>query len=207
MKQTGRFIILFIFVAAAGWLVWRAVKLPSLKQLLTAKEVSIDETVTVLKNIQSLSQLSTITAYDEIVVDSTAAPSATINPFVSLYHAVDASDAEIVLIGKAITYCGIDLQKLQPQDLYLSQDSVHLTLPAAQILEVALNPSDVEIFSERGVWNNNAMIRLTDKIKYLAAATAMSNGALGQAETEARKILTTFFNAAGYKTVVFEFVR
>ena len=52
----------------------------------------------------------------------------------------------LVLIVKGKVIAGIDLKTLTEKDLYVKDDSVSITLPAAKILEVITNPSDIETF-------------------------------------------------------------
>ena len=73
------------------------------------------------------------------------------------------------------------------------------------VLDAIINPSETEIFIEKGEWNNDAVINLKNKIQRMAVADAQSRGLLRQSEEKATQILTDFFMAAGYKKVVIEF--
>lgn len=209
MKKRRDIIFILLAAFAAWWLFSRLAGLPTFSDLFTAKKVEIDKTTIVITNIKALAQLVTISAYDEIVVDSTVNSSDGLHGFAALYPAlapaIFSADKKLVLIGKTTTHVGLDLQKLGTNDLQIISDSIHLTLPPAQVLEVILNPADVEVFEERGKWTNDAIVHLKNKITYLAAANAKSLGLLAQSETKAKEILTAFFKGLGYKKVGFSF--
>jgi len=97
------------------------------------------------------------------------------------------------------------MQQLRDADISGTKDSIHIILPAAQILDVIVNPSDVEVFIEEGPWDNIAVTNLKNKIRYLAISDAMSRGLLAQSERKAVDVLTNFFKAAGYQKVVVQF--
>ncbi len=97
------------------------------------------------------------------------------------------------------------MQQLRDTDISGTKDSIHIILPAAQILDVIVNPSDVEVFIEEGAWDNTAITNLKNRMRYLALSDAMSRGLLAQSERKAMDILTNFFKAAGYNKVVIQF--
>ena len=73
-NRTMRFIkngiLILLLVVGGWWLLSKLNLLPSLGDLLAPKAVQIDETATIVKDIQPLAQLVTLSAYNEIVVDS-----------------------------------------------------------------------------------------------------------------------------------------
>ncbi|MEO6070637.1 MAG: DUF4230 domain-containing protein [Chitinophagaceae bacterium] len=209
MKSLRYIAVLLLIIMAGWWLLSRISSIPSFGTLFNEKETTIDNTAVIITNIKSLSQLITISAYDEIVVDSTRNASNRATGFAALYPALAPAiltkEQKIVLIGKTTTHVGIDLQQLTPGDVTVIKDSIHLRLPPAAVLDVILNPSDLEIFDEKGEWSNEALAKLNIKIKYIAAENAKSIGLLGHAEAKAKSILVTFFNAFGYKKIGFSF--
>lgn len=190
-------IFLFLLVVIAGW--WLLGKLnivPSMGNLFIPKPVLIDKTAVLIKEIKPLSQLITVSAYDEIVVDSTVLiPGAGVLSLV-LPPAVYINKS-VVIIGKTITHVGIDMEKLTPADMRITEDSIYLSLPNAQILDVILNPSDVEIFIEKGEWDNKTIATLKSRIGQLAARQAIQKGLLAESEKKAVEIMTQFLSAGG----------
>ena len=202
LKQISIFLLLAIVVI---WATLKMQSLSSLKNLFKTKPVTIANTPIAVKQIQALAQLVTVSMYEEIVVDSNANNDTKLAvpmlPNVTLF----TNEKRLVLIGKTTTHVGIDMQQTGNESISGTPDSIHIVLPPAQVLDAIINPSDVTIFIERGEWNNEAVVRLKNKIQYIAIADAQSRGLFSQSETKAKEILTQFFTAAGYKKVVVQF--
>ncbi len=209
MKNWHR--ISLILVIVVGLLLWFLSKnsfFPSFKKIFDAKEVAIDETPLLIKEIKPLAQLVTITAYNEILVDSVMKTSqgerigAILNP---LHFGKILTSKKLVIIGKTMVQVGVDLQKLSDDDIIISNDSIHLALPAAEILDIILNPSGTEIFSEQGSWTNEAVVDLKQKIQKRAEAIILEQNLLMIAESRTKEVLQQFLQSAGYKHVTIQF--
>ncbi len=209
MKNWQR--ISLILVIVVGLLLWFLSKnsfFPSFKKIFDAKEVAIDETPLLIKEIKPLAQLVTITAYNEILVDSVMKTSqgerigAILNP---LHFGKILTSKKLVIIGKTMVQVGVDLQKLSDNDIIISNDSIHLALPAAEILDIILNPSGTEIFSEQGSWTNEAVVDLKQKIQKRAEAIILEQNLLMIAESRTKEVLQQFLQSAGYKHVTIQF--
>jgi hypothetical protein len=205
MKRIRNLSIIIIVIAIAYWLFTKYEALPSFSDLFKPKPVTIANTPVVVKQIQAIAQLTTISAYEELVADTSVTDTRIIN--IPLLPAIElpAPTRKLVIIGKSTTNIGIDMQQLRDNDITGTKDSIHIVLPAAQILDVIVNPSDVEVFIEEGAWDNIAVTNLKNKIRYLAVSDAMSRGLLAQSEKKAVDVLTSFFKAAGYNKVIIQF--
>ena len=205
MKWLRNLLIIIIVIAIAYWLFTKYNALPSFSDLFKPKPVTIENTPVVVKQIQAIAQLVTISAYQELVADTTVTDTRIIN--IPLLPAIPLSGPtrKLVIIGKSTVNIGINMQQLRDNDLSGTKDSIHIVLAPAQILDAIVNPSDVEIFIETGVWDNTAVTNLKNKIRYLAINDAMSRGLLAQSENKAVDVLTNFFKAAGYNKVVIQF--
>ena len=205
MKFIKNLILIMLLVVGGWWVLSKLNLVPSLGELLAPKAVQIDETATIVKDIQPLAQLVTLSAYNEIVVDSVVnLPGVTvIQPLMPLIvpHMSSLNKA-IVIIGKTVAHVGVDLRKITANDIRLSSDTVHLTLPPAQVLDVILNPSDVEIFIEKGSWSAETITGLKNRITALAVEQAVQKGLVEQSQRKIVEILTRFFEATGRKLVV-----
>lgn len=205
MKLIRSFLIIIVILITAALLFIKFKALPSFTNLFKPKPVTIENTPVVIKQIQAIAQLVTISAYEELVVDTVAADTKTLR--LPLLPAIElpAPTRKLVIIGKSTTNIGIDMQQLRDGDISGTKDSIHIILPAAQIIDAIVNPSGIEIFIEEGAWDNTAVTNLVNKIRYLAIADAMSRGLLAQSEQKAVNVLTNFFKAAGYRKVVIQF--
>ena len=179
--------------------------MPSLSIWFSPEKVVIENSPVVIRQIQALAQLITVSMYDEIVAD-TSMPDIQhfqlpLLPDISYYRNLN----RLVVISKVTVHVGIDLQQLNAGDINGTKDSLHLLLPPAEVLDAIINPSDVEVFIEEGVWNSQAVANLKNKIQNLAVVNAQSRGLMAQSQNKARQILSDFFMAAGYKKVVIDF--
>lgn len=205
MKWIRNVLLIMVLGLATLWLFKKYSVLPSFDNLFKPKPVLIENTPVVVKQIQAIAQLVTISAYEELVADTLAMDIKTLQLPLLPAIRLAARERKLVIIGKTTTHIGIDMQQMRDTDISGTKDSIHIILPAAQILNVIVNPSDVEVFIEEGKWDNAAVVNLKNKIRFLALSDAMSRGLLGQSERKAVDILTNFFKAAGYKQVVIQF--
>ncbi|MEP6597428.1 MAG: DUF4230 domain-containing protein [Ginsengibacter sp.] len=176
--------------------------LPSFKNIFASQPVVIEETPIIIKEINTLSQLITITYTDEVVVQEVK----TGNGMPSMMSAgigmilVPATD-RLVIIGRGKVLAGIDLKDLHQRDVNVTGDSIHVTLPAAQILNTIVNPSGFETFDEKGEWNEETVTALKVKIKNEITNRALQQNILKQAEERSRNIIETFLKSSGFKKV------
>ncbi|MEP6582653.1 MAG: DUF4230 domain-containing protein [Ginsengibacter sp.] len=181
---------------------------PSFKNIFASQPVVIEETPIIIKEINTLAQLITITYADEVVMDEAKAgkgiPSI-ISAGASMIM-VPSSD-RIVIIGRGKVFAGIDLKKLQEKDVNVNGDSIHVTLPAAQILNTVINPSGFETFDEKGDWNEQSITALKLKIKNEMTKRALHQNILLQAEARSKNIIETFLKSTGFKKVNVEIAK
>ena len=206
MRLIKKLVLIFLVVIAGWWLLGKLNFIPSLGNLFSPKAVVIDETVTIVKEIKPLAQLITVSAYDEIVVDSSVSMARRANFFQPLLPMVIPPgkflDKVIVIIGKTVTHVGIDMEKIRAGDIHTTEDSIYISLPKAEILDIILNPSDVEIFIEKGDWDNATITKLKNQIDSIAEQHAIQKGLLFESEKKAVEIMTRFFAVSGKKVVI-----
>ncbi|MCY7422629.1 MAG: DUF4230 domain-containing protein [Chitinophagaceae bacterium] len=195
---------LLVFIVMI-WLLNKLSKIPSMRSLFTAEKVVIDQTPILIKNIKSIARLVTVTAYDEVVVDSlvynrTAA-------FIDMFRTVSpmamlpSLQKQLVIIGKGKVLAGTNLQKLTDKSISTHNDTAWIQLPRAEILEAIINPSDFETFEERGQWSDNEVIAVKVKARNKMIARAMERGILDKANKKATAVIENFLQAAGFKVV------
>jgi len=203
MKLIRNILLMVLLAVGLWWLLGKLNILPSLGRIFSPKEVTIDETPVLVQQVKPLAQLVTITAYTEVTADTTARSSTgerirdIFNPFSFEVN----MNRRLIVTGGAVVHVGVDLQKLEEKNFTVRNDSIFLQLPAAEILEVIVNPSSTAIFLEEGQWNNEAVTNLKRRIQAMAIEEVRNRGLLYQAEERARDVLTDFFIAAGFKYV------
>jgi hypothetical protein len=206
MRLLRKIVFVVLLLIGGWWLLGKMDVLPSIGEIFRPKEVEIDQTPVIIQKIKPLAQLITITAYTEVAADTSRKTTIgerlrdVFNPFTLGVQTTN----NLIIVGNAVIHAGVNLQKLTPEQLYISRDSVHLNLPPAEILDVIVNPSGTDIFLEEGKWDNKAIIALKGEIRRRAVEEVTRRGVLYQAEERARVVLQNFFLAAGFQKVVIE---
>ena len=174
--------------------------LPSIKDIFSSKPVLIEETPVLIKEINTLAQLMTVTYSDEVVMDTIklgiGIPS--LVPIIGGSMLSPALD-KLVIIGRGKVIAGTDLKKMHEQDITQTGDSINIKLPSATILETVLNPSDFETFIEKGSWSETAVTALKVKIRNEMIDRALKQNILRQADVRSKNIMETFLKNTGFK--------
>lgn len=188
------FLIIFLF-QKINWL-------PSFKDIFKSQPVVIDETPIIIKEINTLSQLITVTFTDEVVMDtakiSNGMPS--LLPL-SIGTVVTPSVDKLVMIGRGKVIAGTDLKKIREADVEVAGDSIHVTLPTAEILQTIVNPSGFETFIEEGTWSDAAATLLKIKIRNKITKQALDQQILKQANDRSLNIIKVFLQNTGFKKI------
>ncbi|WP_297817079.1 DUF4230 domain-containing protein [Segetibacter sp.] len=176
-----------------------------MKTIFTSKEISIDQTPILIKEIKSIGQLITYTSFNEVVADTTIKTkgSAFVNTFnrFTPVPILPSADKQLVIIGRGKILAGINLSLLTDSGVTVKNDSVWVDLPAVQILDAILNPSDFETFVEKGEWSNNEVILVKAKARRKMIAHAIQQNILPKADAKAKMIMENFLHNMGYKHV------
>jgi hypothetical protein len=179
---------------------------PSFGDIFKPKAVVIDETPVLIKEIRSIGQIVTATAYDEVVADSvvTTNVSRAINSInaVSLFPLIPVAEKRIVIIAKGKVLAGTDLNLLTDESLRISTDTVWLQLPRAKIIDAIMNPSDFETFEEKGAWTNEEVTAVKLKARQKMIDRALDQNIINTASAKAKTVMENFLRAAGFKTVI-----
>ena len=187
------------------WLLNKLSKIPSIRSLFTAEKVVIDWTPILIKNIKTIAQLVTVTAYDEVVVDSLVYNRAT--AVFDMFRSVTplallpSPQKQLVLIGRGKVLAGTNLQKLNDQSIVIHNDTAWIQLPQAEILEAIINPSDFETFEESGKWSDDEVIAVKVKARDKMISRAIERGILEKANKKANAVIEKFLHSAGFKVV------
>jgi hypothetical protein len=157
-------------------------------------------TATVLKQVQTLSQLVTVKYVMEKIEVLADPPQ---NPL----RAALPDDTHVTLIAHGIVKAGIDLSKLQTSDIRISGTKLMLRLPMAQITDAYLDDKLTQV-----VERNTGFLRTFNKdLEQTARQNAIddirraarTSGILKDAEERARAQLTFFGKQLGFDEIEF----
>lgn len=200
-----KYILLVVGILSLIFILQKIKWLPSIKNIFTSQPVVIDQTPIVIREINTLATLITITYTDEIVMDTAKIGSGLPSLVPSNIGALLVPHIDrLVIIGRGKVLAGTDLKMILPTDIYAKDDSVHLFLPRAKILQTIINPSGYEIFEEDGRWSESDATALKLKIKDEISRRALSQNILKQADDRSKNILETFLKNMGFLKVVID---
>jgi len=153
----------------------------------------IQNTSTLLKQVQTISELSTVKyVFEKLVV---------------LEDVKWYGENRVMLIAHGIVKAGIDFQRLGTNDLHISQNKISITLPPAQIFDGYLDDKKTQVLERAtGIMRSfdrdleqNARRQAVDDLK----RAARNNGILKEADERARAQLTNLFHQLGFSEVEF----
>lgn len=205
----GKKLVKYLIIAAVVIIAVTLLKnrwLPSLTNIFKPRPVVIEETPILIKQINELAQLCTITLFDEVVADSVEIRKKSLGesilPDFSGFGNLPITGRRVVIIAKGKIVAGTDLKKLQVKDMYIQDDSISLTIPKAEILDAIINPSGIETFSETGQWNDAAITAVKIKARNKMINRALQQQILNKADERTVMLMENFLKGVGFKKVV-----
>jgi hypothetical protein len=162
-------------------------------RFLTAGSLRIFNTATILKQVQTVSELVTVKHVMEKVV---------VLEDVKWY-----GGNRVLLVAHGVVKAGVDLGRLKEGDITVSGQTVTIRLPPAQIIDAYLDDKQTRIIER-----STGMLRLFDKdLEQVARQNAVAdirtaarvNGILKDADERARLQLAVLFHQMGFQKVDF----
>ena len=160
----------------------------------------IADTKNVVEHVREISEFTTASYYEEFVVQESKIV-AKESLFGFKKDQVDSVQNEIVIILKGKVRAGFDLSKMTEADLCAKSDTLLVQLPAPELFDVIINPSDYEIFIEEGKWSHDEIQAFQVQSKEQLRTHALQEDIIGKAKTEGKERLTNLFKTFGYKVV------
>jgi len=205
-KTLQKYVVLVAVVLFAIFLFQKINWLPSFKNIFKSKPIVIEATPVIITEINTLAQLITITFTDEVVMDTAKIGNGmpSLLP-TSIGTILTPGVDKLVMIGRGKVLAGTDLKSLQEKDINVTGDSIHVSIPHAIILQTIINPSDFEMFSEKGSWDEAAVTALKIKIRNKINHRAVQQNILQIADGRSKNIIETFLKNTGFKKVTIAF--
>ena len=155
---------------------------------------TVYNTATVLRQVQTLSQLVTVKYVMEKVV---------VFEDVKWYP---GGDSRVLLVAHGIVKAGVDFERLKPEDLEVREKKVTIKLPAAQITDCYLDDRQTQV-----VERTTGLLRTFDKdLEQTARKLAVDDirrgartaGILKDADERARAQVEKLFQQMGWEVVI-----
>ncbi len=113
----------------------------------------------------------------------------------------------LLLVAHGVVIGGIDMQKMNPQDLQLQDGSLFVRLPQAEIFIATLDNQKTYVYDRQtGIFRSpdqNLETLARQSAENEIRKAALDDGILEQAQTNAEIYLERFFQALGYQQVTF----
>ena len=157
----------------------------------------IPDPVTIIHEVQSLARLETIRYTVEKVVTAEV-NQGVLGPLFG---------ERLLFVAHGYVIAGIDMSKIQPEDLWLVGEMLNVRLPATEVLVATLDNDKSYVYDrETGLFTHGdptleTQVRQVAEQEILKAAT--EDGILDQASTNAQIYLRWFFETLGYKQINF----
>lgn len=169
-------------------------------QMMNPTPTIIPDPITYINEIRALARLETIQYSVSQVV------SHEVNQEHPLSTYLFGTKLLLQIHGSVIA--GIDMEKIQPSDMRLQDGVLYVNLPPAEILAVTLDTNQMEVYTvQEGIFvdiDPNYVIQSLGVGQDRIMSVALDDGILVQAQRNAEVYLLRFFNALGYKIVLFE---
>ena len=158
----------------------------------------IDKTAAVVEQVRRMGELSSAGFYEELVLTDRD------DSYLGELRRLDgvrriAGSGDFVIICKGRVRAGFDLTKMKPSDFSVSGDTLRVTLPPVEVLDVIINPTDYEHFS--GHRTHEETVGIILQAKQRLRLDAIQAGVLDQAEASGVASLQRLFSSLGYKQV------
>lgn len=173
------------------------------KSFLDAGKIKIMDTATVVTEIKKISEFTTYTYIDELIIHEQKTEEKESKGIFGIgkKEVPDSLKSEIVMIVSGVTRAGYDLGKLTENDLKISGDTISVNLPAVEIFDVIVNPSDTRMFVEEGKWSHEEVTAMQVNCRNQMHQNALDRGILDKANEVGKEKVENLFKALGFKVV------
>lgn len=167
-------------------------------QLMNPTPTIIPDPVTYINEIRALARLETIQYSIEKVITAEVGQGTFGFAF----------GDKLLFVAHGIVIAGIDMEKLQPSDMRFENNVLIVRLPPTEVFIATLDNEKSYVYDRetglltKGEVDLETLARQTAEEEIRKAA--LEDGILIQGQTNAEAYLLKFFNALGFKNVIFE---
>lgn len=166
-------------------------------ELLHPTPTIIPDPVTIINEVRAVARLETIHYTVEKVITAESGQGV-LGPLFG---------DRLLFVGHGYVIAGIDMQKMNPEDLWLQDGVLYVRLPAAEILVATLDNEKSYVYDRQTGLFTHGNQDLETAARQVAEQeirqAALDDGILDLARQNAEIYLEKFFNALGYQAVIF----
>jgi hypothetical protein len=166
-------------------------------QVLNPSPTVVPDPVTIIHGVRGLARLETIQYTVEKVITAETGQ----GPFGFLFG------DRLIFVAHGIVLAGVDMEKLQPEDLFLKDQVLYVRLPAPEIFLATLDNDKSYVYHrDTGVLTHgspNLETNARQAAENEIEKAALEDGILKMAGQNAESYLDRFFRSLGYPEVIF----
>ncbi len=183
------------------------------------KQLEIERTANLVTEIKKISEFTTACFYEELVIKDVKYKYKERKIYQKsdnwykrqlglgkkeIGTQIDSTEiGSLVLIAKGKIRAGLNFSKLTQEDFRIQNDTLYATLPEAEIFDIIVNPSDIEIFHRDGdYWNETNVSELVSKGKMTMRDDAMLENILEKANKYGLEKMSNIFKTFGFKEAI-----
>ena len=177
-----------------------ATQAQQISQMLNPTPTIIPNPESIIHEVRSLARLETsYYSVEKIVTGQMNTDTALLDFFLG---------QKLLFIAHGYVIAGVDLQKIEPQDLTIREGVLYVTLPEAEIFVATLDNDKSYVYDRQSGLLTDVDQNLETHVRQVAEQaildTAIEDGILEQAQTNAETYLLRLFIQAGFYDVIFE---
>jgi hypothetical protein len=161
----------------------------------------VENTSTIIQQVQTLSDLVTVKYVMQKVELVDSPPGSTLGQFIQ-------GDNKVMLLAQGIVKAGIDMKKISPNDITISGKCLTITLPRPEITDAYLDDSQTKVVERTTGFLRSLDKDLEQTTRQYAVddirRAAQESGILNDANERARTELRAFFEQMGFDPVQFK---
>ena len=194
----GVVVLLILFTAGTGVIVWRLAKKTIQREVFTPREKTIDLS-TIVTQVRELNRLETASMHVLHI--------GRVSQTYKLVPDALGGD-EITFLATGDVIAGLDLAQLQKNDVWRSPDgTINLRLPPAQILVTRVDNAQSRVISRKTGVLRRADVDLETRARQHAEANiraeALKKGVITMAQQNGEKKMADFLHTLGFEKVRF----
>jgi hypothetical protein len=167
-------------------------------QVLHPTPTVIPDPVTIIREVRALARLETIQYTVEKVITAETGQGV----FRSLFG------DKLLFVAHGVVVAGIDMQKLQPEDLRIDNGVLYVTMPDPAIFIATLDNQKSYVYDRQTGLLTHGDVNLETTARAAAEReiekAAVEDGILDQARANGENYLYSLFTSLGYSEVIFE---
>lgn len=193
VKIFGNIFLCIILAYLTVWAIDHIIPGLNLLGYLQPEKDKIQKTENFITQINKISEFTTACYCEEVIMHYT-------KPNQSMLGIINPKD-NIVILAKGKIRAGFNLSHLQDTDLHCSGDTLNVYLQPAQIFDIIVNPSDIEIFTEEGKWSHAQIAKIENDARTKLQQHALQSGLLDKANKLGCEKMAALFKAFGFSVV------